>query len=201
MQSCGQEIAVVAKRPGRPDASQLDATAVQLKNVKTTESTVIFFLTCDHQLDQFHSLNPFRTGLVLWCFVWNCVMYTLLWAWQMSTIDHNWCRTPIHWIHWIHGVWQRDGFGSCQFAREKLWKTVNNCENSMFCFSHWGRSPFQPCWRPLRAWLDFVTFLLQHFPLLQRNDLLQLVHKPSSRHNCRIGQDFGAGCNGNFHQI
>lgn len=49
MQSCGQEIAVVAKRPGRPDAPQLGATAVQLKNVKTTESTVIFFLTCDHQ--------------------------------------------------------------------------------------------------------------------------------------------------------
>ena len=44
MQSCGQEIAVVAKRPGRPDASQLDATAVQLKHVKTTESTVIFSL-------------------------------------------------------------------------------------------------------------------------------------------------------------
>lgn len=87
---------------------------------------------------------------------------------------NNWCRTPIHWIHWIHGVWQRDGFGKCNLHVkncEKLWKTVK-----IRCFfSHWGRSPFQPCWRPLRAWLDFVTFLLQHFPLLQRNDLLQLV--------------------------
>lgn len=79
------------------------------------------------KLINFTVWTAFRTGLVLWCFAWNCVMYTLLCAWQMSTIDAG-----LRSIESIESM--ESGKGMDLEVAICTWKTVKNCENSMFFF-------------------------------------------------------------------
>lgn len=140
--------------------------------------------------------TAFRTGLVLWCFVLNCVMYTLPWAWQMSTIDAG-----LRSIESIESM--ESGKGMDLENAICTWKTVKNCEKlwkfDVFFLTEEGLPsnhagdhfvPGSILWR----------FCCSIFPSCNATTCSSW-YKPSSRDNCRICQDFSAGCSGNSHQI